>query len=144
MDEWKEAVWLAVGAFVTAMLITFVVVMSSEVRQVARLQQQDIDAVAVLEEHRKWVKYDNVLVNQADVINCVLENRAQAPTVAATANPASDNPNAPFVYDYTWTSSSDYSMNALNVRIPPGSRYRAQLIKDANGAILYIWFRRIV
>ena len=146
MGEWKEGIWLGVSAFITAMLLTFSVVMGNEAKQIARFQQKELDTISVLKEDRKWVRYDNVIVNQADVINCILENRSQVPAVAATAIPAYDNPSASFAYNYLWNGTNppaDYSMEILNLCIPPGSTYRARLIKDGNGAVVYIWFRRI-
>ena len=169
MDEWREGIWLAVSAFLTALLITFAVVLGSMSRSVAVMQQKDIDTVAELEEYRKSAKYDNVIVNQADVVNCIYENRSKVPGVVVTRDPAVDNesasfsffnPNASFIVNrqlnianpppppyYLWDGANqdedDYLADNLNAYMPPGATYRAKLEKDGNGVLLYIWFRRI-
>lgn len=49
-----------------------------------------------------------------------------------------------YLWDGTkWNSSNVYSTAALDACVPPGATYRAKLVKNANGEVLYIWFRRI-
>ena len=143
MNEWKEAVWLAISAFITAMLITFTVVMGSEVRQVSRKQQDESNAVAVMQEYRKWVRYENVIVNQGDVINCILENRSKVPSVVLSTSTPPDDASGSISYDYMWNGevANAYSIDFINTQIKPGT-YIANIVKDKSGAVFYIWFRR--
>lgn len=153
MGEWKEGIWLAVSAFITATLLTFVVVMESMVKDVSRAQQRDSDSVVYLEEYRKISKYDKADANQADVVSCIMEYRLGTPAVTVTTGVVSDTPNAVYTpanvagaSNYKWDATNpagDYLAENINGKVPPEARFRSFVVKDGNGAIVYIWFRRI-
>ncbi len=169
MSEWKEGIWLGISAFLTAMLITFAVVLGDVAKEVGHMQQNEINSTEEMKEYRKWAQYDNTILNPADVISCIMSNKAKAPSILVDNVLSFDDPDKRFNYQvdtiagYTWDTDNplkniyyiwdgtkrdtnvypDYTFDALNMYIQPENLYRARVVKDLNGAVKYIWFKRI-
>jgi hypothetical protein len=160
MTEWKEGIWLGISALLTAMLITFAVVLGGVVKEVSHMQQNELNTTAQMQEYRKWAPFDNTIVNSADVISCIIANKSSIPSiivkkdisVSASTDIFSFNVNT--IKNYTWnidnsaylwdgTKKDDYTFDRLNAYIPPQATYKAHIEKDLNGVVIYIWFKRI-
>jgi hypothetical protein len=160
MSEWKEGIWLGISALLTAMLITFAVVLGGVAKDISSLQQKDINTTAEMKEYCKWARYDNTIVNAADVIGCITANKSEVLSVIVYEKLSLDNPDEKFNFNvaaiksFTWNVANicylwdgkreeDYAFDRLNEYISPQTMYRAHVEKDLNGAVIYIWFKRI-
>jgi len=160
MTEWKEGIWLGISALLTAMLITFAVVLGGVVKEVSHMRQNELNTTAQMKEYRKWALVDNTIVNSADVISCILANKSSIPSIIVkkdlSVGASTDNFNFDVntIKNYTWdinnsaylwdgTKKDDYTFDRLNAYIPPQATYKAHIEKDLNGVVIYIWFKRI-
>jgi len=164
MSEWKEGIWLGISALLTAMLITFAVVLGGVAKEVSSMQQNELNATAQMKEYRKWAQYDNTIVSSAEVISCIMANKSKIPSVIVNKLISYNNTtdvfdfdlNASFIKNYDWdisneyylwdgtmSSYDDYTYDVLNAYIPPQATYRAHIEKNLNGEVIYIWFKRI-
>lgn len=146
MEEINKGITIAISAMVAAIILTFAITLGGVGKVIASGIQKDSDVQQELKEKRQWAPYDDRIVNQGDVIDCILKYRTGTPAITATGIPAPDDESAPFSIYYLWNGANptnEYTMDYLAARIPPGAKYRSKLIKDPNGALLYVWFRRI-
>lgn len=139
MNEWPAAIWASISAMTAALVLTFIMVLGSLGNQSARIIQEQDDAVAILQEYRKYSRFDNTTVYSQDVITVILESNGNPEIWVDTAAGPGES------FDWIWTSTthhSYYSTNYLTSIFPPSGIYEAELQKDLNGAIVTILFRR--
>ncbi|WP_105614120.1 hypothetical protein [Vallitalea okinawensis] len=139
MNEWTEAIWLGVSALITAMVLSFATMLGASVRHVSRIQQEEINAIEIVKEHRKYNKYDGTSVYPQDIVSLVLETRG---------NPAvwvddEDNTNVNYIYMWDTTlPKENWQASYFTSLLPLTGSYESSLVKDANGAVLRFEFRR--
>ncbi len=163
MNEWREGIWIAVSAILVSIFLIFLNTVIVAVREAAKIEQENTNNVLVIKESFKIGRYDNRIVGQEDVINCIMENKTMVPNVIVDNEVSIDSPNAvinlnlnaSFTWNklnkyYMWDGSrsdtnlyNDYVLDELLEYIPYDARYRARLIKDASGNVMHIWFSRI-
>jgi len=164
LSEWKEGIWIAVSAILISLFFMFLNTVVMAVRETAKIEQENINNVLILKDHFKIGRYDNSIVGQEDVINCIMEYKSKVPSVIVDNKVSIDSPNAVFnlnlnayfilnydwdisneyyLWDGTMSSYDDYKLEELITYIPYIAKYRARLIKDENGDVIHIWFSRI-
>lgn len=144
MSDWKEGIWIALSALLVSVFIMFLHTVGTAVRESAKIEQSNMNNVEVLKEYYKTGRYDDTIVTQADVVNCIYESRGKY-AVYATSYTTADNYTA-VTYDCIWNGSTAapwYELNNISSILPPDKKYRAFLIKDASGAITGFQFKRI-
>ena len=156
MGEWKEGIWIAVSAIIVAVFLMLASILGMAVSESARKEQADTNNVEVLREYYKIGAYDDVIVKQAYVINCIFNYRgkydvyatSQVPT-SITSYENSDDYTA-VTYDCKWDSSTpdtEYTLDKIKAKLAISETddpdYRALLSKDANGAVNKIQFIRL-
>jgi hypothetical protein len=161
--EWKEGIWVAVSAILVSIFILFFNTVVVAIRESAQIEQENTNNVLALRENFKIGRYDNTIVGQEDVINCIMEYRSKVPDVIVDNNITLDSPDAKLNLNintgfnwnilntyYLWDGSKsdndiypDYRLDNLLEYIPYQATYRARLIKDANSTVIHIWFSRV-
>ncbi|WP_239617490.1 hypothetical protein [Cohnella mopanensis] len=145
MNEWSTTIWASISAMTAALVLTLIITLGSLARESANIQQQDDNAVAIIKEYRKYNQFDDTSnLYPSDVITAITE---------------SDGMPAILVYGLggvTWEWTADTSKNnpdqfgtnelvKLNIEgglFDPTARFSSQLVRDPNGAIVQIIFRR--
>jgi hypothetical protein len=141
MQEWKEAIWIAVSAMLAALVITFASSLGAIGGQIADQQQTQYNNMIAMQEYRQWDQYDNTLVYPQDVISFILQYRGDPEAFVDT----SAGGGAPANYSLQWTSTSApcaYTDQDISDLLPIGVSYTANIIKDGNGAVIAVQFRR--
>jgi len=167
LSEWKEGIWIAISAILVTIFILLLNTVVVAVREYAEIEQTSSNNVLILKDHFKIGRYDNTIVKQEDVINCIMEYKSKSPNVIVDNNVSVDSPkatlslnlNASFILNYIWNQSNlyyvwdgsksdtklyhDYNFDDLTDYIPYNATYRARLIKNANADVIHIWFSRV-
>lgn len=156
MDEWKEGIWIAASTIVVSIFLIIASFLGQAVSDSTRIEQANIENVEVLKEYYKIGAYDNVIIDQADAINCIINYKGIYAVCATSLVPPSiavcENTNiySAVTYDCLWDSSTpdtEYTSgkikNRLNIGDTDDPDYRALLSKDANGAINRIQLIRL-
>ena len=144
MSEWKEGIWICVSVFLAAVFVMLFSTVGAAVREATKIEQDNVNNVEVLRGYYKTGSYDDVIVRQADVVNCIIGFRGKY-DVYATSYITSDNYSS-VTYDCVWNSSTAdawFQFDNISTLLPPSAQYRALTIKDANGAIMGFRFKRI-
>ncbi len=147
MNEWPAAVWASISAMTAALVLSFVVVLGSLARESASIQQEDDNAVAIVKEHRHYSQFDGITnLYPQDVISAIAESRGMPEIWVDTTAGAnvdfnwkwvSTTPASQFTTTYLTGLTDDYPL-----LFPITARYDSTLVKDLNGAITHIEFRR--
>lgn len=144
MNEWTATIWASISAMMAALVLTLIVVLGSMARESSQIQHDDDNAVAIMKEQRKYVMYDGEIPLMAqDVISAIAESRGY-PEIRIDIDPsAADN------FAWVWNTnrpltafSTQYVTDNYFAAIPNSARYYGSLVKDANGAVIAIEFRR--
>ncbi|MCD1257375.1 hypothetical protein B5M42_000810 [Paenibacillus athensensis] len=143
MNEWPAALWASISAMAAALVLALIAVLGSFARQGAAIQQTDDNAIAIVKEYRKYEQFDGTKNLYAqDVISAIAESRGN-PEIWVDKQPGvTDDFSIKFTKS---TSAANFSTKALTAdenKFPVTARYDSKLIKDANGAIIRIEFRR--
>ena len=144
MNEWREGIWLTVSALLVSTFFMLLSTIGTAVDEAAKIEQSNINSVELLKEYYRIGSYEDLIVEQSDVVNCIYNYRGKY-DVYATNYVTSDNYN-PVAYDCVWnsgTSSVWYTLENINSVLPPSAKYRALLSKDENGAVKCIQFKRL-
>ncbi|MDQ0885050.1 hypothetical protein QFZ81_000138 [Paenibacillus sp. V4I9] len=142
MNEWPAAVWASISAMTAALVLSFVVVLGSLARESASIQQEDDNAVAIVKEHRRYSQFDGTTnLYPQDVISAIAESRGMPEIWVDTT--AGTNVN----FNWKWVSTTPASQFSTTYLTDPNlfpitARYDSTLVKDLNGAITHIEFRR--
>ncbi|MFB9277204.1 hypothetical protein [Cohnella cellulosilytica] len=160
MNEWSATVWASISAMMAALVLTLIVVLGSMARESAEFQHEEDQAVAIAQEHRKYIQYnEDARLMAQDVISAIAESKGFPETRVFSSLPSDDGSN----YDWRWYSPgnpwprplpapaagrdfTDLSVTDVTrtfESIPDSARFSAELKKDENGAIVGIWFRRL-
>ena len=144
MNEWREGIWLTVSALLVSTFFMLLSTIGTAVDEAAKIEQSNINSVELLKEYYRIGSYDDLIVDQADVVNCIYNYRGKY-DVYATNYVTSDN-YSPVSYDCVWNSGTSgvwYTLENINSVLPPSAIYRALLSRDENGAVKCIQFKRI-
>ena len=142
MNEWPAAVWASVSAMTAALVLSFIVVLGSLARQSASIQQEDDNAVAILKEYRQFNQFDGTTnLYPQDVISAISETRGMPEIWVDTTAGSGVN------FNWKWTPTTLPEQFTTTYLTDPtlfnvAARYNSTLIKDLNGAITRIEFRR--
>ena len=133
------------------------------VRECAKIEQENINNVLILKENFKIGRFDNTIVGQEDIINCIMEYKQKVPDVIVDNRISSDSSTAIFNINlninfkwnllndyYLWDGSRlatgiypDYNYEDLIAYIPNSAKYRARVVKNESGDVVHFWFSRI-
>lgn len=139
MTEWTQGIWISISLLVTAVVLSFGGMLATISKQQASAQQEEENSIAIVQEYRKYNQYDNTEIYPQDVISAIADSRGKPQMWVDSDDGASVN------YNWKWTPNTDptqFSPSYLSELLPVGGTYVANLIKDANGAIVRIEFRR--
>lgn len=149
MNEWPAAIWAAISAMTAALVLSFIVVLGHLASDSARVQQEDDNAVAIIKEYRKYNQFDvdtttGIGLFPQDVVSAIAESRGVPEIWVDTL------PGAGVSFGMKWnaaTPAANFSTIYLNSLIDPSSlptttRFDSKVVKDLNGAITSIEFRR--
>ncbi|XID94285.1 hypothetical protein ACF3MZ_07110 [Paenibacillaceae bacterium WGS1546] len=160
MNEWSATVWASISAMMAALVLTLIVVLGSMARESANVQHQEDLAVALVQEQRKYVHYnEDARLMAQDIISAIAESRGFPETRVFLTTPSEDGSN----YAWRWYSPSnpwpsplpepaagrdftDLSVTGVTrtfEAISNADRFSAEIRRDANGAVVGIWFRRV-
>lgn len=141
MDEWKESVWIMVSVSISAIVLLFAVNLGSIGNQLAAQQQTENNSIAVIQDYREWSQYDNTQLYPQDIISFILQYRG-TPTAMVDTGAGSG---AQADYSLVWSNSSapcNYTDVDISNLLPVGASYTSTLIKNGNGAVTAVEFRR--
>lgn len=147
MNEWSAMIWASISAMTAALVLSFVVVLGSIARESAALQHAEDNAIAIMQEYRKYHQYEGKQgadgLYAQDVIQAIAQSRGM-PEIWVDVIPGSGYS---FTPDWQWTESTSnmrFTTQSLTTAFAPllTARFDSDLIKDANGAIIRIEFRR--
>lgn len=106
----------------------------------ARYQQSEIDAIEQVKEYREWNSYDNTQVYPQDIATLILKKKGSiAVWVDTDVNPAAETWGE--IWDET-TVSTEFTAINISGRLPVTGIYTSTLIRDLNGSIVRVEFRR--
>lgn len=138
-NDLSDAVYMAVDLFLLGLLLTSVSILMQQSALMGSYLNQRESAIAVVQEWRVWNQYDNTEVYPQDVINLIFETRGMPEVWVDIDNTVVDN----FAYKWTTTSAPcNYTAVDLSNLLPVSGPYTSKLVKDLNGAILRVEFRR--
>lgn len=139
MNEWSTVIWFTVSSSVTALVLTFAIMLGSSVREMSRVQQAEIDAVEMVKEYREHNKYDGTEVYPQDIISLLLEKRGKPEVWVDTVSGSG------VTFTYKWNSTlpdENWTPTYFTGLLPLTAKYEAGFVKDDNGAIIRYEFRR--
>lgn len=140
MNEWPAAIWASISAMTAALVLTFIMVLGSLGSQSARVIQEQDDAVAILQEYREFSRFDGTIVYPQDIITVIVETGGHPEIWVDTQAGAGES------FNWKWTKSThhDYfTVDYLTGLFPTSGDYESKIVKDRNGAIIRIEFRRL-
>ena len=130
--------WLAL--ILAAITLSIWAVLMSVQGQYSRYQQSEIDAIEQVREYREWNTYDNTQVYAQDVASIVLKTRGSIQIwVDTDINPATETWG--IVWDNT-TLATEFTAAKISALLPVNGMYNSSIIKDVNGSISRLEFRR--
>ncbi|GMQ55943.1 hypothetical protein AN1V17_03350 [Vallitalea sediminicola] len=144
MDEWSKAIWIFVELIIASLILLSMVLLARTAGDIGRVQQREIDAVAETKEFRTYFRYEeNEEIYPQDIISIIFETRGY-PEIWVDTTIEEDEE-----FNYKWTTSLpsnditwDLTYISENI-LPYKSQYESSIVKDANGEITRIEFRRI-
>lgn len=147
MNEWPAAIWASISAMTAALVLSLIFVLGSFARQAVEIQQVDENAVAIVKEYRRYSPYDGTTdLLTADVFTAIAETRG-LPEIWVDTN---EGPAVEF--NWRWTTDTDkelFKVESLATVFPTlnnydvsKDRYDANIVKDLNGVVEHIEFRR--
>lgn len=135
-----NAILIAVSLFVGAIVLGVWASLGASSSEYTRYLQNEVNAVEVVKEYRKWLAYDNTTLMPQDVMSLIFETRGLPEVwVDTDPNPAVAN------FSLKWTEASaptPYTAEAISNILPPDIPYTSSLVKDVNGALLRIEMKR--
>jgi len=106
----------------------------------ARFQQSEIDAVEQVREYREWNAYDNTQVFPQDIATLVMKTKGSIEVwVDTNADPGLET------WGVIWnaaTPPANFTAVTVSGALPVSGLYTASIIKDVNGSIRKVEFRR--
>lgn len=147
MNEWSTMIWASISAMTAALVLSFIVVLGSLAREAASLQHAEDNAIAIMQEYRKYHQYDGKRgadgLYMQDVVNAIAESRGM-PEIWVDIEPGDAYS---FTSAWQWTATSElarFTTQSLTTAFQPLllARFDSELVRDANGAIIRIEFRR--
>src|SRR5687768_8816993 len=101
MNEWPAAVWASVSAMTAALVLSLIFILGSFARQAVEIQQVDDNAIAIVQEYRKFSPYDGTKdLLPVDVITAIGEMRGQPELWVDTAEGVAES------FDWKWTTET--------------------------------------
>lgn len=139
-DEIGEAINFSVDLIVASIVIAMWSTLMYMSNEMGRTSQAEADSIATVQEYRKLNAYDGTTVLPQDIINYIFETRGSPEVwVDTNVSPGVDA----FTLKWTPTSaSSDYTAEALANKLPTNVSYLSTIVKDANGSVIRLEFRR--
>lgn len=139
MTEWREAIWLSFSAMIAALVLSFVALLGAFARQAAALQAEEDNAIAIMKEYRKYAQYENTQLYPQDVISAIARTRGEPEVYVDT----DEGPGVSFTWQWTEsTNPSEFSPTYLSGIFPLTGKYQSTIVKDLNGSIIRLEFRR--
>lgn len=120
MQEWSEAVWVAISLIVTTVVIFFSTVLNGESRNLRNVVNEQHIAAERMQEIRTYLPYDNKEIYCQDVVSFILETRGDPYTIVQVSPSVS----------YTWnskTKASNYSATDIMPLLNVNKTYQATL-----------------
>jgi len=140
MNEWPAAVWASISAMTAALVLSLVFMLGSFAREAVKIQQTDEDAIAIIQEYREYSRYDGTKgLYPSDVITAISESRG-FPEIWVDKEEGQRED-----FSLKWTRDSapeDFATANLVEEFPLVALYDATLIRDLNGVVSRIEFRR--
>jgi len=155
MNEWPAAIWASMSAMTAALVLTLIFTLGSFAREAVNIQQVDENAIAIVKEYREYSPYDGTTgLLIPDVITAIGQTRGQ-PKIWVDINPT-DADNFSLVWTnetgneffqtsillYIFSEDDEYKVNYKYGFDVSKDRFDATLVKDLNGAVERIEFRR--
>ncbi|WP_027088412.1 hypothetical protein [Cohnella panacarvi] len=152
MNEWSATIWASLSAMAAAIVISFVVLLGSMARESANVMHEQDTAIEILKEHRKYSPYDGTSdLFAQDLISAIAESGGypviqvytglsspdQLLTWERRTSPLPSGAADPFSVEELTGKFNDKFGNLLD-----SARFRSEIIRDANGAVSIIRFRR--
>jgi hypothetical protein len=144
LDEWSKAIWIFVELMIASLILVNVVILVRMASEAGRAQQREIDAVAVTKEFRTYFRYEeNDEIYPQDIISIIFETRGYPEVWVDTTIGDEDG------FNYKWNTSlpsNDTKWDLTNISeniLPYKSMYKSSVVKNINGDINRIEFRRI-
>jgi hypothetical protein len=132
-------IWLSVSATLAAMVIGFATILGSFSHQQAVMQNEEDNAIAIVKEYRKYNQYDNQVLYPQDVISAIADSRGVPEVWVDTVDGPAVN------FSWMWTAATpaaQFSTTYLSSVFPIGGAYTSSIVKDLNGSIIRLEFRR--
>lgn len=144
MDEWSKTIWIFVELMISSLILISMVVLSRMAGDVGRFQQSEIDAVESTKEFRTFFKYEeNEEIYTQDIISLIFETRGY-PEVWVEKNVGHSDD-----FTYKWTTSIPTNDDKWDLAyigeemLDYDNKYKSSIVKNANGEISRIEFRRL-
>ncbi|MFD0671955.1 hypothetical protein [Cohnella sp. GCM10027633] len=146
MNEWSATIWASLSAMAAAIVISLIVLLGSMARESASVLHEQDTAVAILKEHRKYSPYDDASGLYAqDLVSVIAETGGYPAIRVYTGLPAPDQV-------WSWERQAGagitpdpFSVSTLTEKFdvfPDSARFSSALVREANGGIGTIEFRR--
>lgn len=140
MNEWPATVWASVSAMTAAMVLSLILLLGSMARETSNIQQQEDTNIAILKERRFYSQYDGTKgLFPQDIVTAIGESKGYPEIWVDTLEGAGDN------FTLKWGTSTipaNFATNIIISTLPKTGLFNSDLVKDANGSIGRIEFRR--
>ncbi len=143
MDEWSKIIWVSVDLMTAALILVSALTIARISRDFGRMQQQEVDAIAITKLYRTYNRYDNQedLAPQ-DIISLIFETRGKPEIWVDTTAGSTVR------FGYKWTATIAATSNMWDLThiteniLPVSATYTSTIEKNANGEISRVKFRR--
>ncbi len=143
MDEWSKIIWVSVDLMTAALILVSALTIARISRDFGRMQQQEVDAIAITKLYRTYNRYDNQedLAPQ-DIISLIFETRGKPEIWVDTTAGSTVS------FGYKWTATIAATSNMWDLThiteniLPVSATYTSTIEKNANGEISRVKFRR--
>ncbi len=142
MDEWSKTIWIFVELIVASLLLMSGVVLGKISGDIGRIQQREIDAIAVTKEYRLYNRYDHEKVKTQDIISLILESKGKPEVWVDDIPGPGENYN-----NLKWTTTipindNRWKLTHITTLLPATGTFTSSLERNANGEIVTIKFGR--
>jgi len=129
--------WLSI--IIAGIILNIWAISGSVSREYSRYQQSELDAIAVVKEYREWNVYDNTQVYAQDIATAILKYRGKPEVFVDT------DLTVAVVWGLKWdmaTAPTQYTATIISGQLPVNAIYISTIVKDANGSVIRLEFRR--
>lgn len=135
-----------------ALTVALIIMMSkgmNTVQDTGRMERENQNNIAAMQEYRKWNAWDEKVLYSQDIVSAILEFRGDPEIVINKQNSQdkyayTDNTNSPnYIKSYTKSNTTDSDISQIYLDFADSTiKYISRLHRDENGEVDKIFFIR--